>query len=168
MLAAGWRRSLVSLLSCGLFLVFLLSWKDARTVAILVAIALPFYGLLFAVTLYLHHPRKCAVAWLGLRLFFLLGFLVAGGIRGGDEGFMLMAWNFAADIPFLPILESTSRLLTAGIDFTIAWLRQTFGFHPTVLRWVPPLFSLAVYGAFYGGGGYLAGRWAEKRVSDRR
>ncbi|MBX9843474.1 MAG: hypothetical protein K2Z80_16870 [Xanthobacteraceae bacterium] len=112
------------------------------------AISLPFHALLVWIAFSLRRPVVCAVVWIMLRLAVFVSFVIAGALKGGDEGFMLFGWNYALDLPLLPLLERARAALSNVCGANCV-----------------NVFTVLVYVAWYGGGGYLAARWARRRFA---
>lgn len=142
MFRSATRSALISLAVVALLLVYLFTWEDPRTVVYLLGLAIPFYTVMLSGIFYLRRPIPCAIWAIAWRLGFLAFFGVLGMVKGGDEGFVLFFWNFAADLPILPVLsfgENVLGRLLGGSE----------------------LIRMLICIAWYGGGGYWLGCWLE-------
>jgi hypothetical protein len=111
-----------------------------------------FYALLVVVATWLRHPTAAAGAWIAIRLVAFLPFWVAASLTPGTKGFTLFAFGFFPDAPFSPFLRAIEQL------------RQLV---PVIPQFLFTMVVCAIYIAWYGGGGYLVGLWAQRRFGDR-
>lgn len=102
-----------------MFLRYLISKEGPRDAATFLGIAIPFYVIACALAFWIRRPVVCAALWLILRIVATLPFVVAGSMVGGDEGFVIFAWNFLFDVPLMPLhdlLRWLAMQLGADID----------------------------------------------------
>lgn len=81
-----------------------------------------------------------------MRLLAFVPFAIAGAARGGDEGFVIAMWGFFPDAPIQPLFAITNWI---GKDSSLLWIKNSC--------------DALIYVMWYGGGGYLVGRWAHAR-----
>ncbi|MBX9791306.1 MAG: hypothetical protein K2Y37_20495 [Pirellulales bacterium] len=126
-----------------------------------------FYGILIFVAIRLRNrPTASAVAWIAIRIVAIAPFALAGLLIPGDEGFAAAMLGYFPDLPIWPLFSVVAwirehlQMLFTGGGFGVLrgyWFRG--------VDYVATATSCLVYLAWYGGGGYLAARWARRRFA---
>lgn len=114
----------------------------------MVAGLVAYYAMLVGIAMLLRRPTATAISWIVIRLLTFVPFAIAGAVTKGDEGFVIAMWGFIPDAPIWPLFSITNHVanyLPGGRLIQIAT-------------------DLMIYLAWYAGGGYLAARWAQKRL----
>jgi hypothetical protein len=135
--------------------------------------SVPFYALLFQVALWLRRPAASALAWILIRAAFQVPVAI-GSILRSERALSLLALSAFLDAPITPLLDGIHHL-HGHIHNRHLWrhlnISDVYGvWHlaGTVLDWIDTASQIVLRLAWYGGGGYLAGRWAREGVVAHR
>ena len=128
-----------------------------------------FYLILLRVAMLLRRrPMLCAIAWIAIRVAAIVPFVVAAFVIGGDQAFVVAMMGFFPDAPIWPAFSVVAwirehlQMMFTGIDFEPFRSYWFWGVH-----YLATAVNGLIYLAWYGGGGYLAARWARRRFGNR-